>query len=493
MAMPTQRPVPGIPSPGMQQPSRTPGVQPTPGVPAPGPLPQVNPGPMRKTAPALGVLSPGGEGAPPSTQNATFSLSPARGGYGNPVQPPRGGQYDTFSLSPARGGYGNPVQMPQDPNDPWYGYGESEQYRGFDPSRDPGMGGPQAGTARDTWQEGQSDIPQPARDTWREGPSAAGWNENAPYDPGNPAWNKTFSLSDIAKDPGYQFMLDEARRNADAQNAASGRLYSGGALDEAVQRATGLAGTHANEAYDRFASERGFGQGEDQRRFANTQADTSGRFGRYESGRDFGAGETGRRFGRYESGRNFNADQTQTGFRNRQDEMAQRYGRYESGRNFNANQGNTAASSYQDALDRAYGRFGGERNARTNERQRLFGNMTSEDQRQFENARAGGNDQWNRYMGLANLGYGATGQLAGYDYNTGAAGAEGMLGAGNAEAAGTVGGANADQSEWDNNLQDLGDYWDTQGQGPDPYTQFGQNAQTRGQDVAPGYQPRPRR
>jgi len=74
--------------------------------------------------------------------------------------------------------------------------------------------------------------------------------------PANPAdfgaLDRSFTLADFNKDPGYQFRMDEGARGVDASAAARGGVLSGGAMKALERYRQGFASDEYGKAYDRF-------------------------------------------------------------------------------------------------------------------------------------------------------------------------------------------------------------------------------------------------
>jgi len=67
-----------------------------------------------------------------------------------------------------------------------------------------------------------------------------------------PQYNTTGSFNfDLQSDPGYQFALDEAMKQANRGQASIGGFNSGNRLAELTDRATGVASQYANDAFGR--------------------------------------------------------------------------------------------------------------------------------------------------------------------------------------------------------------------------------------------------
>lgn len=69
-------------------------------------------------------------------------------------------------------------------------------------------------------------------------------------------FNRDFTLADFAKDPGYQFRMDEGARGLEGSAAARGGLLSGATLKALTQYGQNYASGEFNSAYSRFNSDR---------------------------------------------------------------------------------------------------------------------------------------------------------------------------------------------------------------------------------------------
>ena len=357
---------------------------------------------------------PYGGGVPLASLGKTGDQGTGMGG--GAYNPGSGGA--AFAPSGDRGGGG--PQVPPQPGDPgggqgsgdWTeGYGVSEGYHGYDPSRDPAAG------------------------VWN--PGSRGWQGADQFgagvyggDPGRygggDLQHAQWQASDIQNDPGYLYEQQQAAQATNAALSARGLSDSGGALKELQDRAQGIASTHAADSYNRYMGQQ-----------------------------SFNAGEAGR------------------GFQQGQQALSGAYGRYAGDRGWGSQQGQQGWQNAQDVISRGYDRFAGERQYRQGERQRLFGNATGEDQRQWQNAFQGGQQGWNNentanqqnfdnYYRLASLGLGATGQNAGYQNDLGQGVQGGYNDQGNAQSAGTVGAANSQAQGWQGAAGAGFDYWNAQ-------------------------------
>ena len=78
-------------------------------------------------------------------------------------------------------------------------------------------------------------------------------SRNAPANPADfGALDRSFTLADFNKDPGYQFRMDEGQRGLEASAAARGGVLSGGALKALERYRQGEASQEYGKAYDRF-------------------------------------------------------------------------------------------------------------------------------------------------------------------------------------------------------------------------------------------------
>ena len=68
-------------------------------------------------------------------------------------------------------------------------------------------------------------------------------------------------MGDIAKDPGYQFQLQQGQQAIDRASAASGRFGGGRAAQELLRQGQGLAATAYGDAFNRAAAEQGVASG----------------------------------------------------------------------------------------------------------------------------------------------------------------------------------------------------------------------------------------
>ena len=74
----------------------------------------------------------------------------------------------------------------------------------------------------------------------------------ASRDPTFGSLNRSFSLADFQKDPGYQFRMDEGMRGVESSAAARGGALGGRALKELTRYGQGYASNEYGNAYNRF-------------------------------------------------------------------------------------------------------------------------------------------------------------------------------------------------------------------------------------------------
>lgn len=154
-------------------------------------------------------------------------------------------------------------------------------------------------------------LPQPGAgggmgsQDWSQGLGVSGgyepWNPNA--DPGmgvhNPAgdYRAQWSIGDIQNDPGYQYQQQEAARATNAALAARGLSNSGGALKELQDRAQGIASTQAGDSFNRYMGQLGFNAGQGQQGWNNAQSALGNAYNRFAGDRSYYQGERQRLFG----------------------------------------------------------------------------------------------------------------------------------------------------------------------------------------------------
>lgn len=69
-----------------------------------------------------------------------------------------------------------------------------------------------------------------------------------------PLLNQQWNPGDLTQDPGYQFQLQQGEQALARKNAATGNTFSGAALKDASSFNQGLAGTTAQDSYNRWLS-----------------------------------------------------------------------------------------------------------------------------------------------------------------------------------------------------------------------------------------------
>ncbi|MGZ3770059.1 MAG: tail fiber domain-containing protein [Bdellovibrio sp.] len=73
---------------------------------------------------------------------------------------------------------------------------------------------------------------------------------------GNPDFQRSFSMADYQKDPGYQFRLDEGNKAINAAAAARGMGNSGATMKALTQYGQDYASGEYQKAYDRFNNDK---------------------------------------------------------------------------------------------------------------------------------------------------------------------------------------------------------------------------------------------
>ena len=264
---------------------------------------------------------------------------------------------------------------------------------------------------------------------------------------------------DITADKGYQFRIAEAQKAVERSAAARGNALSPAAMMELQDRTSSIAGDEADRAYGRWSNDRGFEQGENERMFQGGRQTLADAFGRYGENRGFDQSERGRRFGqgqqaiagahgRFASDRGYGLESEGM----RQGAIAGAAGRSERGRDWRTSERRDLKDRFTGQVRDASNRRMDEMRYREGVRGRAFDENFRDTNQQFENQLRGDEAQWNRHMGIADLGARYFGGMAGAASDYGGGAQEAYGGIGNAQAGGRVGSANA----WNQGLTDAG-------------------------------------
>jgi hypothetical protein len=151
----------------------------------------------------------------------------------------------------------------------------------------------------------------------------------------------SWSLDNLAQDPGYQFRLKQGQEAITSAAGAGGNRLSGGTLKALAEYGQGLASEEAGKAYDRFRGERAFDYGAER----DYQADLRDERGfKYGAGRDLMGDLERERAFKYGTGQDYLSNlAAERGFKYgtgrdyRQDLLGERAAQYGAGQDYLAN------------------------------------------------------------------------------------------------------------------------------------------------------------